>query len=164
MTHLEALVLGLDTLLDHAFAEGAHGGHSVVEDIVAEVAGTAVEGSHLGHRSGVGAVETLIGGHTHGAAGRGNKDDVGASLEDSLGALLEAHVALGGCAVVLADMQVHDGGTGVDSALSLADDLLHGVRHIGVLLFGDFRAADGGGDYQFIHIAYYLMIISIFTV
>ncbi len=151
MTHLEALVFGLYTLLNHAFAEGAHGGHRIVEDIVAEVAGTAVEGGHLRHGGGVGRVESLVGGHTHRAAGRWDKDDVRAGLEDGFGALLEAHVALGGRTVVLAHMQVDDGGTGVDGALCFAHYLLDGVGYVGVLLFGDFRAADGGGDDKFVH-------------
>ena len=151
VAHLEAFVFGLDAFLDHALAEGAHGGHGVVEDVVAEVAGAAVQRGHLGHRGGVGRVQTLVGGHADGAAGAGNEDDVGALFEDGLGALLEALVALRGGAVVVAHVEVHDGGAGVNGALGFAHNLLHGVGHIGVLLFGDFGAADGGGDDEFIH-------------
>ena len=56
VTHLEALVFGLDATLNHALAEGTHGGHRVVKDFVAEVAGTAVERCHLGQRGRVGGL------------------------------------------------------------------------------------------------------------
>ena len=125
--------------------------HGVVEDLVAEVAGTAVEGSHLGQRVGVGRLETLVGSHADGTAGRRDEDDVGAHLQDGLFALLETATVLGGRAVVPADVQVHDGGTGVDGRLGLAHDFLNGIRHIGILFLGDFCAADGGSDDQFIH-------------
>ena len=50
VTHLEALVFGLDAAFHHAFAESTHGRHGVVENLVAEVAGTAVKGCHFGQR------------------------------------------------------------------------------------------------------------------
>ena len=156
VAHLEAFIFGLDALFDHTLAEGTHSGHSVVEDVVAEIAGTAVEGGHFGDGRGVGRVETLVGGHTHGTAGRGNEDDVGALFEDGLGAFLEADVALGGGTVVLADVEVDDGGAGIDGRLGFADYFFNGVRNIGVLLFGDFCAADGGSDDKFFHYSMFL--------
>ena len=43
------------------------------------------------------------------------------------------------------------GATGIIGALSLAHHFLYGVRYVGILLLGNFCAADGGGDYKLLH-------------
>ena len=131
MAQLEALILGLDVVLQHALAEGAHGGHGVVEDLVAEVAGAAVEGGHLGEQ--LGGLQTLLGAHAGGAAGGGDHDDVGQLLADGIHHDTEALAVLGGGAVIVADMDVQDGSTGLVGGLGLADHLLYGVGNSGVL-------------------------------
>ena len=149
MAQLEALVLGLDAVFQHTLAESAHGGHGVVEHLVAEVAGAAVQRGHLGEQ--LGGLQTLLGGHAGGAAGGGDHDDVGQLLADGVHDHPEALAVLGGGAVVLADMDVQNGGTGLVGGLGLADHLLHGVGHGGILRLGDLGAADSGGDNQLFH-------------
>ena len=152
VTHLKALILGLDATLHHALAKGTHRGHGVVENLVAKVAGTAVEGSHLGKWCGVGRLKALVGAHAHSTTSRRNQNHIGALLEDSLLTLLEAGTVLSGCAIVPANVQVHNGSTGVDGRFCLANDLLNGIGNIWVLLLGNLGTANCGGNYQFIHL------------
>ena len=149
VAQLEALVLGLDVVLQHALAESAHGGHGVVEHLVAEVAGAAVQSGHLGEQ--LGGLQTLLGGHTGGAAGGGDHDNVGQLLADGVHDHPEALAVLGGGAVVLADVDVQNGGAGLVGGLGLADHFLHGVGNGGILLLGDLSAADSSGNDQLFH-------------
>ena len=154
VAELEALILGLDAVFDHALAEGAHGGHGIVEDLITEVAGAAVQSGHLGEQ--LGGLQTLLGAHAGGAAGGGDHDDVRQLLADSVHDDLEAIAVLGGGTVVLADMDVQDGGAGLVGGLGLADHLLHGVGDSGAVFLGDLCAAYGCGNDEFFHHSHFL--------
>ena len=149
MADFKALILGLDVVLQHPLAEGPHGGHVVDKNIVAEVAGAAVQGGHLGTQ--LGRLEALLRGHAGGAAGGGNQDDAGAGLPDGVQNHTEPLPVLGGGAVVGADMDVNDGRAGLEGALGLPHHFLHRVGDRGIVLLGDLRAADGRCDNQFFH-------------
>ena len=163
VTHLKALIFGFDTALEHAFAKGTHGGHGVVENLVAKIAGAAVKRGHLGQGSGVGALQTLFGGHAYSTTGGGNEDDVGTLFQDGLLTFLETIAALRGGAVVKTDVQVDDGSTGIDGRFCLANDFFDGIRYGRILLFGNFCATNCSGDNQFIHgIVEIKLLLSIF--
>ena len=149
MSHFEALVFGLYAVFDHALAEGAHGGHGVIEYFVAEVAGAAVKRCHFGEQ--LGGLQALLGLHAGGAAGGGDHYNVGQFGADGVHNYAEAFPVLCGGAVVLAHVHVDYGGAGIIGALSLAHHFLYGVRYVGILLLGNFCAADGGGDYKLLH-------------
>ena len=154
MTHLEALVLGLDATLDHTLAKSTHRRHRVVENLVAEVAGTTVQSGHLRNRSGVGRLQTLVGSHAHSTTSGGNQNHIGTYLVNSLLALLETLAALGGRAIVKTHMQMHNRGTGIHRRFRLANDLFYSIRYSRVLLFRDFCSANSGCDNQFFHIIF----------
>ena len=149
MTDFKALVLGLDVVFQHTLTESAHGGHIVDEDVVTEVAGTAVQSGHFGHQ--LGGLQTLVGSHAGSAAGRGNQNCLGASFLNSGQDLSETLLGLSGLTVVGTDMDVDDGSAGIVSGLSLANHFLLGVGDGGVVLLGDFSAADSSSDDQLFH-------------
>ena len=152
VSHLKAFILGLDAALHHALAKGTHGGHGVVKYLIAKVAGSAVECCHLGKWSGIGRLKALIGTHAHGSAGRGNQYHIGTLLEDCLFTLLKTGTILGGGAIVPANVQVNDSCSGINGTLCLTNNLLYGIRHVWILLFGNLGTANGGGNYKFIHL------------
>ena len=149
MTHFKALILGLYAVFYHALAERAHGGHGVIEYLVAKVAGAAVKRSHLGEQ--LGGLQTLLGLHAGRSAGGGDHYNVGQFGAYSVHNHAETLPVLRGRTVVLADMHMYYGRAGVVGALSLAHHLFDGVRNVWVLLLSNFGAADGGGDYQLLH-------------
>ena len=149
MPDLEALVFGLDMVLDHALAERAHRGHRVFKDLVAEIAGAAVERRHLGEQ--LGGLQTLFGRHAGRAAGRRDHDDVGKLFADRVHDDAEALAVLRGRSVVLADVHVNDRRARFIRELRFADHFLDGVGNGGIVRLGDFGAADGGGDDQLFH-------------
>ena len=151
MPHLEALVLGLDVVLDHPLPEGPHGGHGVVEDLVAEVTGAAVQGGHL--REQLRGLQSFLGLHARGPAGGGDHDDVGKLCADGVHDHPEPLPVLGGGAVVPADVDVDDGSPGVVGGPGLPDHLRHSVGDGYVLLLGDLCAAYSGGDDELLHIS-----------
>ena len=102
--------------------------------------GAAVQSGHLGEQ--LSGLQTLLRGHTGSAAGGGDHDDIGQLLADGVHHHTEALTALSGRAIVLTDMDVQDGCTGLVGGLGLTDHLLHGVGTAGCFL-GDLRAADG---------------------
>ena len=108
-----------------------------------------VQRRHFRHQ--LGGLQTLFGAHAGGAAGRGDQDRAGTGFLNGGQDLGEAGLGLGGRAVVLADMDMDDSGAGVVGSLGLADHFFLGVGNGGVMLFGNFRAADGSGDDQFFH-------------
>ena len=65
MSHFKTLIFGLDTLLHHAGTESTHSRHRVIKNLIAKIAGTAVEGSHLWHWGSIRRLQTLIGSHTY---------------------------------------------------------------------------------------------------
>ena len=151
MAHFKALVFGFDVVLKHALAECAHGGHGVFKHIVAKVAGAAVERRHLGEQ--LRGLQALFSSHANRAARGGNQDHVRDRGFDGVHANAEALAALRRSAIVLADMHVNDRSARIIGRLGFADDLLNSVRNVGVLILGDFRAADGGCDNKLIHFA-----------
>ena len=149
MTHLKALIFRFDVAFHHAFAEGAHHGHSVFKHVIAEVAGAAVERCHFGIQ--LCWLQTLLGCHTYGAARRRNHYHVGTCLADGVHAFLEAFFALSGSAVIFANMHMDDGCAGVGGCFCLTHQFLYGIGNCRVLFFGYLCSADCGSNYKFLH-------------
>ena len=69
MTHFKALVFRLDAAFNHPLSESAHCRHCVIENLITEVACSAVECRHLRKRVCISRLKTLVGCHSHCAAG-----------------------------------------------------------------------------------------------
>lgn len=154
MADLKALILGLDAVLDHPLTKGPHGRHIVDEDVVAEVAGAAVQGGHLGEE--LGGLKALLRGHAGGAASGGDQDDARTGRLDGFQHYAEPFPVLGGGAVVPTDMHMNDRRARIIRALGLSYHLLHGVGDSGAVFLGDLRAAYGCGNDEFFHHSHFL--------
>ena len=147
---VENFDFGFDIALDHAFAEILDGVFGVNKDVVpAEIAGAAVEGCHFGHK--LDGLEPFVIAHADCTAGGGLNDNIGTFCIDGIHAFFEACLILGGCAVIIADMQVNDACARFVCGIGFVRNLFNRVRHGGIVFLGDFRAADAGGDDEFFH-------------
>src|SRR3954469_23413630 len=140
VAYVVALQLRNDAPRAHPRGELPHHRKRIQEDVLAEVERPGVEGRHL--RTALERLGPLLRRHSHRAARARLHDHVAASA-DRPDRLFEERTVLGGRPVVLAYVQVDDGGAGRGALRGFLPELLGRDGEIRRLRAGGLRAADG---------------------
>ena len=137
VVHLD---LGLDVQLAHALGELVHLHGRVAELEVADGHGARIQGGHGGLR--LDDLRAVFVGH---AAAGGELHDARARFAHQIDGP-PRHAEVGGEVVVLAQVDVDDGGAGLVGLPGALRDLLRGARHRRGLLAGGGGTGERGGD------------------
>jgi hypothetical protein len=146
---VEHLELGLDTDFPHLEKEPLHQRERVLEHLVAEVDRPGGQRGHL--RLQIERLDPLLLRHPHRSPGRGLDDDVRRRPLDGVDGPGEVVAALRRGPVLVADMQVDDGGACLPAPGHLLRDLVGGERQMGLPLSGQLSSDGSDRDHQGVH-------------
>ena len=91
-------------------------------------------------------------------AGRGNKNNIRASLAHSIHTYFEAITALSRRSIIFAYVDMYNGSTGIVGIFGLTYNLFYSIRYRGILLLGYLCSTNGSCNNTELYLIYYVGI------